>query len=93
MGESRVEREWPWFDVGLPVATAFELNMHQYKFSEVKMKIDVPAPPCSRCKYWNPLVTYRDFGDGKYQLDGYQMCNSLEQYRDFSCFRAKASDD
>lgn len=63
-------------------------------YKSPKKEIKIKRPPCEFCESWDPQRVYYTHYDAKCGIHrreyvGFQCCVTVEQERDFSCFRPK----
>lgn len=69
------------------VRSPIDVAMEKSRTAHALGKIEVEGPPCSSCNCWNPRMKTDQRGG----FDGFVLCTGEAQYRDFSCFEAKAN--
>lgn len=52
-------------------------------------KLDIDAPPCVHCKFWNPQPEASK-GTTGFVYYSVKLCHAEMMHKDFSCFRARS---
>jgi len=60
----------------------------QFRDDASILSVDVPAPPCPHCLFWNPQRRYQNLKGG-YVYEGVELCHSGDMLPDFSCFKER----